>query len=82
VLLVTVPVCVVFYVINRLSSGYSSRFIALWLSGFYFAVLNLPFSTALLSGGGALTIFLLWSLRDRRREMRPARAGPMTEPAV
>jgi len=57
---VTVVLCVVFFLINRSSKGYSTQFVVLWLSGFWLALLNLPLSVALLSGGGLLTMLLLW----------------------
>jgi hypothetical protein len=57
---VTTVVCAVFYLINRAAKGYSTHFVVLWLSGFWLALLNLPLTVALLSGGGLLTVFLLW----------------------
>jgi hypothetical protein len=71
--LVTAVLSAVFYFINRLASGYPSRFVALWLSGFWLALLNVPLSTAFISGGGALTLLLLWLAR------RPAKS-PATPP--
>jgi hypothetical protein len=67
---VTVAMCAVLYAINRYSSGYSSRFVTLWLAGFWLALLNLPLTTALLSGGGGLTVALLWAFRRKRRKVR------------
>jgi hypothetical protein len=46
-------------VINWLASFYDARFVSLWLTGFWLAVLNLPFSTAMLSGGGLLIMLFL-----------------------
>lgn len=61
----------VFYGINRLSRGYPPRFVALWLAGFWLALLNVPLTTALLSGGGALTlIFLAAARRGRATPLR------------
>jgi hypothetical protein len=68
--LVTVAMCAVFFAINRFSSGYSKRFVTLWLAGFWLALLNLPLTTALLSGGGALVMLLLWAFRRKRRRPR------------
>jgi hypothetical protein len=66
----------VFYAINRIASGYSPRFVVLWLSGFWLALLNLPLTTALLSGGGGLTLFLLWANRVRLGTRgKPSRFG-------
>lgn len=55
----TLAVCAVFTAINRTSRGYSHTFIVLWLSGFWHALLNVPLSTSLLSGGGLLVMLLL-----------------------
>lgn len=68
--IVTLVVCMVFYAINRFSSGYSPRFVALWLCGFWLAMLNLPITTALLSGGGGLIMALLWAFRRGRPSRR------------
>ncbi|MBI1944977.1 MAG: hypothetical protein HYS27_04730 [Deltaproteobacteria bacterium] len=61
--LVTVALCLVLWTINRFASGYSSRFVTLWLCGFWLALLNVPLTTALLSGGGLLVLFGLWAAR-------------------
>jgi hypothetical protein len=60
--IVTIALALVFSWINRIASAYSARFVFLWLSGFWLALLNVPLSTALLSGGGLVTIGLLWLL--------------------
>lgn len=57
---VTAVLCAVFFAINRAAKGYSTEFVVLWLSGFWLALLNLPLSVALLSGGGLMTVLLLW----------------------
>jgi hypothetical protein len=57
---ITVVALGMFYMINRVSSRYSAGFVALWLSGFWLGMLNLPLSTALVSAGGGLTVLLLW----------------------
>jgi hypothetical protein len=69
--LVTAVLSAVFYFINRLASGYPTRFVVLWLSGFWLALLNVPLSTALVSGGGALILVLLWAAR------RPSNSLPV-----
>lgn len=69
---VTVAVLAMFYIINRISSRYSAHFVALWLSGFWLGLLNLPLTTALVSAGGALTLMLLWFTAQRARRPRPA----------
>lgn len=70
--IVTVAVALVLVALNRVASGFSSRFVAVWLSGFWLALLNLPLTTALLSGGGLLTIVLLWGARPRVPRLGPA----------
>jgi hypothetical protein len=75
---VTVVLCGVFYAINWISRGYSIRFVTLWLCGFWLALLNVPLTTALLSGGGAITLLLLWAARGSRSRVPAtmhARAG-------
>lgn len=62
---VTVFMSLMLYVLNRVASAYSTRFVALWLTGFWLAILNVPLTTALLSGGGGLVMLLLWSARFR-----------------
>jgi hypothetical protein len=57
---VTGALCAVFFAINRVARGYSPRFVVLWLSGFWLALLNVPLSVALLSGGGLITLLMLW----------------------
>jgi hypothetical protein len=89
--LATGAMCAVFYLINKISRGFSPRFVALWLTGFWLAVLNVPLSTAVLSGGGALTMLLLWSSRTAVRgqhkykcneqTLTRADAVPATDPA-
>lgn len=64
---VTMCLAGVFYVINRVASGHSARFVVLWLSGFWLAMLNIPLTTALLSGGGGLTLLLLWWARGAKK---------------
>lgn len=76
---VTVVLIGVFWAINRVASGFSTRFVVLWLTGFWLAMLNVPLTTALLSGGGALTLTLLWSVRRRRL---PRAAPPGERPAA
>lgn len=58
---VTIVMIGVLYGINRTAKGHSSHFVVLWLSGFWLGILNLPLTTALLSGGGGLTMLLLWN---------------------
>jgi hypothetical protein len=67
--IVTAAVCLVEIFINRFSRGYSTRFVALWLTGYWQTVLNVPLSTALLSGGGILIMTLLAVFETRRLEV-------------
>lgn len=62
---ITIVVCILFYIINRSSRVLHYQFITIWLSGFWFASTNLPLSVALLSGGGIVVLFLLWTLSKR-----------------
>ncbi|MBX3657245.1 MAG: hypothetical protein KF740_02295 [Ramlibacter sp.] len=55
----TLAVAAVMHTINAVSRPFPSRLIALWLTGFWMALLNAPLSTSLLSGGGLIVIFLL-----------------------
>ncbi len=55
----TAAVCLAFYMINRCARGYTTEFVVLWYIGFWLALLNVPLSVALLSGGGILTAFIL-----------------------
>lgn len=76
--LITLAVFAVFFIINRVSSNYPARFVALWLSGFWLGMLNLPLSTALMSAGGGLTVLLLWFAA----RPAPRHTAPPIEPAV
>jgi hypothetical protein len=61
---VTVAVALVLVGINRAACGFSARFVSVWLAGFWLALLNLPLTTALLSGGGLLIMALLRASRS------------------
>ena len=78
---VTVAMTGVFYAINRIASGCPPRFVALWLTGFWLAVMNVPLTTALLSGGGGLTMLLLWSTRARLGGMKRHHARSAAAPS-
>lgn len=56
ILFVTPFVSLMLILINRNMRYFDSRFAVLWLIGYVTALLNLPFTTALISGGGALII--------------------------
>lgn len=74
--LITLIALFVFYIINRVSSRYASSFVALWLSGFWLGLLNLPLTTALVSAGGGLTLLLLWFAARRGPEVAPRPESP------
>lgn len=57
--IITLFIAVFMRKLDNLATGYPPRFINLWLIGFWMTVLNVPFSTALLSGGGLLIMLLL-----------------------
>lgn len=61
--IITTILCAILVVMNRLASFFDPRFVSLWLTGFWLAMLNLPLSTAMLSGGGLLTLLLLLTAR-------------------
>lgn len=63
--IVTIALSAFFMFLNRISSYYEPRFITLWMTGFWLALLNLPLSTAILSGGGGLVLLFLWAARVR-----------------
>ena len=72
-----VPVVTAFLAIfmrtfDRLAIHYPARFINLWMVGFWMVLINAPFTTALLSGGGLLIAIFLWVARlfDRRKLSR------------
>lgn len=73
VLAITPVVAGVLYLVNRSTSHLDSRFAVLWMGGFFMALLNVPLSTALLSGGGLIIFLLAWGLtRIGQRRRRAA----------
>lgn len=57
---VTLFLAVFMRVLDRLTISYPTRFINLWLLGFWMGLMNAPFTTALLSGGGLLILLFMW----------------------
>ena len=51
--------------LNDLARHFPQRLINLWLLGFWMALMNVPLTTALLSCGGLLVIWLLWLVAPR-----------------
>jgi hypothetical protein len=49
--------------LNLLTTRLNLRFLCVWLTGFVLGMLNLPFLTTLLSGGGLLIVLLLMFVR-------------------
>ena len=74
VLIITVPVIILLYLINRLTVVFQNRFTVAWGTGFFIAMLNVPLSTALVSGGGGIFLLLAWyaSRSHKRRRMNIA----------
>lgn len=72
----TAAVATVLYVINRCTRDYSPRLVVMWLSGFWLALLNLPLSVALVSGGGLITLLLLLAFAPRRTSIKDAAIVP------
>ena len=68
ILMVTLPLILLLYLINYLTVSFQTRFVVAWNTGFFVAILNVPLSTALLSGGGIIILLLSWN--KSRRQMR------------
>lgn len=58
--IITLPLIVFLYLLNRLTMVFHHRFTVSWFIGFAVAVLNVPFTTAILSGGGGIILLLTW----------------------
>jgi hypothetical protein len=56
-----------FYLINVLTRHCTPRLVVMWLTGFWLALLNLPLSVAVLSGGGLVTVLLIQAGASRRK---------------
>jgi hypothetical protein len=69
VLIITPVVAGLLYAINRIMAKLDARFAVVWMVGFFVALLNVPFSTALLSGGGLIILGQVWLLS--RKVNRP-----------
>jgi hypothetical protein len=70
-LIITIPVIILLYFINRFSIGFQNRFTVAWYTGFFVAMLNIPLSTALLSGGGLIILLLTWYTTRRQMKRAP-----------
>lgn len=67
VVIITAPLVVLLYLINRFTMAFQNRFTLSWNAGFFIALLNVPLSTALLSGGGLILLFVAWFASRRRK---------------
>lgn len=72
ILVVTPMVAALLYAINRFMAGLDRKFVVLWMCGFYMALLNVPLSTALLSGGGLIIFVQAWALSKTGNQQRRA----------
>ncbi len=67
--LATAGLATVFYLINCLTRRCAPRLVAMWMTGFWLALLNVPLSVAVLSGGGLVTVLLIQAgTRERVRD--------------
>lgn len=60
IFIITIPVILLLYLINRFTVGFQNRFTVAWNTGYFVAMLNVPLSTGLLSGGGIMILMLSW----------------------
>jgi len=65
-------------VLNRVTRGYDGLFLRAWACGFAMSLLNLPFFTALLSGGGLLMLAMALSLPHWTPQRRRKPYGTIT----
>jgi hypothetical protein len=67
IFVVTAFLCLFMKELDKLARSFPLRLINLWLLGFWMALMNVPLSTALLSCGGLMVIFLLRSMHPRQQ---------------
>jgi hypothetical protein len=74
VFIVTLVMMAVLYIINRTTAIFPSRFTVVWMTGFFVAMLNVPLTTALLSGGGGIILCIagMISYNHRNLTTKPA----------
>lgn len=70
ILVVTPVIGFILYVINRTMASLDPKFAVLWMSGFFIALLNVPITTALLSGGGLIILGTAWWLSNKQYKRR------------
>lgn len=76
VLIITPVVASLLYVMNRVMVNIDTKFAVLWMCGFFVALLNVPLTTALLSGGGFIIFGQAWLLSQTVRRRRNASRVP------
>jgi hypothetical protein len=78
IFIVTLPVALLLYAINCLTAVFHSRFTVAWITGFVVAMLNVPLATAMLSGGGGITLLMAWyaTRLDRFQALNRLAAAP------
>jgi hypothetical protein len=62
--------------LDKLAIIYPTRFINIWLLGFWMGLMNAPFTTALLSGGGLLILLFMWM---GKLQQKRGSTGPTTQ---
>ena len=70
VVLCSIIVLSFFILLNSISNRFESRFMAMWVTGFGLSLLNLPFATALVSGGGFLMLLMMIFLKFPKELLR------------
>lgn len=82
ILAVTPLVAGLLYAMNRIMAKLDAKFAVLWMCGFFIALLNVPLSTALLSGGGLIIFTQAWWLSRSRRKPRSIKPASLDVPAT
>jgi hypothetical protein len=66
--MISIFVSLYLILLNLITTRLELRFLCVWLTGFVLGMLNLPFLTTLLSGGGLLVVLLLMFVRIKETE--------------
>lgn len=69
ILIATFFLSLFLFLLNNVSRHYNSHFLCLFLVGYWQVLLNVPFMTSLLSGGGLLILILLYLRRMPQRKL-------------
>jgi hypothetical protein len=75
--IINIVILMFLVLLNLITSKLDIRFLCLWLTGFVLGMLNLPFFTTLLSGGGLLTVLILMFVRIKDAERVSASFHPL-----